>query len=138
MTTSSKNTKPNKSDSTRKLKLDWNQCQQCKLVIQKSNNEDHVENVCSNIQTVLESLDQPFLCQNYANLTLTEHKGKFFEDHSFKRRILIIILTTIKTIINTVQTSQCLREAGPRESRLNVNVDFLRIGNRHDRISKSS
>ncbi len=79
MTTSSKNTKPNKSDSTKKLKLDWNQCQQCKLVILKSNNEDHVENVCSNTHNVLESLNQPFLCQNYANLSLTEHKGKSFE-----------------------------------------------------------
>ena len=84
-TTITKSTK-SKSDELKttsqhqRLKLAWNQCKQCWIVIQNLNNEEHMKNECSNlIQTAdLDLFDKPYLFKNYANLTLVEHlKGEF-------------------------------------------------------------
>lgn len=76
MTTSTKGTKPNGTKGQQhqqsKHKLAWNQCQKCQALVQKLNNEEHLEANCSDFKSVI-SLDQPFLFRNHAYLTLVEH-----------------------------------------------------------------
>lgn len=70
MTTSSKNVKSksenSKNNSLMRTKQAWNQCQTCRIVIKKMDNEAHSENVCAHLEI-------PFLFKNYANLSLIEH-----------------------------------------------------------------
>ena len=75
MTTSNKSTKVTGAKGQQqqpKHKLVWNQCQRCKVLVQKTNNEEHQEVNCSDLQSVI-NLNQPFLFKNHASLTLVEH-----------------------------------------------------------------
>ena len=72
MSTSKSKTKIDKQSTNQKVQFLWNQCQSCKAIIQKCDNDVHSESDCCNLSRLIE-LNQPFLYQNLASLIPNEH-----------------------------------------------------------------
>jgi len=73
MVNSSQSNKLKKNESSKKIKVDWFQCQECSVRILDSNKLKHEEDICAKMKIDSDTIDEPFLSKNYAKLTLVEH-----------------------------------------------------------------